>query len=79
MKVDEINKIHQIQQVMAVRDWSSLKLNWHLQDLKDVHIYGARIWDQFGSIYFFTLTTTTHLSGSAINITKQKLYFLYLI
>lgn len=52
MKVDEINKIHQIQQVMAVRDWSSLKLNWHLQDLKDVHIYGARIWDQFGSIYF---------------------------
>ena len=59
MKVDEVNKSHQIQiyftkiqRVIAVRDWSSLKLKRHLLALKDVYINGARIWDQFGSIYF---------------------------
>ena len=43
MNVDEVNKSHQIQiyfikiqQVIVVRDWSSLKLKRHLLALKDV-------------------------------------------
>ena len=66
MNVDELNKSHQIQiyftkiqQVIAVRDWSSLKLKRHLLALKDVSTdleFGINFWIDI----FFTLTTTTY-------------------